>query len=145
MIRALTAADTEAAMRLYGDLAGEGALAEPQAFATLLSHPGTTVLGDWDGPVARAMLTLHILPNMTQAGRPYALIENVVTLADHRGAGHGRRVMEAAVQMAWGADCYKIMLLTGRTAQARGFYEALGFSAEEKWGMTLRRVPVRGT
>lgn len=46
MIRAFTAADTEAAMRLYRQLVGEGALAEPQAFAALLGHPGTTVLGD---------------------------------------------------------------------------------------------------
>ncbi|MEO1779451.1 MAG: GNAT family N-acetyltransferase, partial [Pseudomonadota bacterium] len=144
-IRRRKGADTEAAMRLYRQLVGEGALAEPQDFAALLSHPGTTVLGDWNGPVARAMLTLHILPNMTQAGRPYALIENVVTHADHRGAGHGRRVMEAAVQLAWGADCYKIMHLTGQTARARGFYEALGFSADEKWGMTLRRAPLRSS
>ncbi|MEO1364479.1 MAG: GNAT family N-acetyltransferase [Pseudomonadota bacterium] len=91
------------------------------------------------------MVTLHILPNMTQGGRPYALIENVVTHAEHRGAGHGRQVMEAAVAAAWAADCYKIMLLTGQTAQARGFYEALGFSADEKWGMTLRRAPLRQT
>ena len=93
--------------------------------------------------MARAMVTLHILPNMTQGGRPYALIENVVTHADHRGSGCGRRVIEAAVQRAWEADCYKVMLLTGQRAKARCFYEALGFSADEKWAMTLRRAPVR--
>ncbi|WP_299688964.1 GNAT family N-acetyltransferase [uncultured Tateyamaria sp.] len=143
MIRAFFAADTDAAIRLYRHLVGDQPLAAPETFAAVIAHPGTTVLGDWDGAFARAMATLHILPNMTQGGRPYALIENVVTDADHRGAGHGRRVMEAAVQAAWGTDCYKIMLLTGQTAEARGFYEALGFSADEKWGMTLRRAPLR--
>ncbi len=51
--------------------------------------------------------------------------------------------MQAAIDAAWAADCYKIMLLTGRTAEARGFYEKLGFGTDEKWGMTIRRVPER--
>lgn len=89
------------------------------------------------------MATLHILPNMTQGGRPYAVVENGVTHSDHRGAGHGRVVMQAVIDAAWSADCYKIMLMTGRIAKARGFYEKLGFGADEKWAMTLRRVPVR--
>ncbi|MEO0666462.1 MAG: GNAT family N-acetyltransferase [Pseudomonadota bacterium] len=143
MIRAFTAADADTALTLYRHLVGDQPVAGHAAFARLIAHPGTRVLGAWAGEVAQAMVTLHILPNMTHGGRPYALIENVVTHAEHRGVGHGRQVMEAAVSAAWAADCYKIMLLTGRTAQARGFYEALGFSADEKWGMTLRRAPLR--
>ena len=143
MIRDFAPAAADMAIRLYNHLVGDRLVASPSAFATVLAHPGTTVLGDWEGDMARAMVTLHILPNMTQGGRPYALIENVVTHADHRGSGCGRRVMEAAVQRAWEADCYKVMLLTGQRAKARCFYEALGFSADEKWAMTLRRTPVR--
>lgn len=143
MIRAFSTADTEAALMLYRHLVGDQPLADAQAFEKLVKHPGTTVLGCWVGNVARAMVTLHVLPNMTQGGRSYALIENVVTHADHRGAGFGRQVMTAAMDAAWAADCYKIMLLTGQGAQARGFYQALGFSADEKWGMTLRRAPIR--
>ena len=143
MIRAFTAADAEAALILYRHLVGDKPVADHAAFARLVEHPGTCVLGDWAGDAARAMATLHILPNMTQGGRPYALIENVVTHTAFRGAGHGRQVMHAAVAAAWAAECYKIMLLTGQTARARGCYEALGFSADEKWGMTLRRAPLR--
>ncbi|MEO0746560.1 MAG: GNAT family N-acetyltransferase [Pseudomonadota bacterium] len=101
MIRAFTAADADAALTLYRHLVGDQPVADHAAFARLIAHPGTRVLGDWAGDVARAMVTLHILPNMTQGGRPYALIENVVTHAEHRGAGHGRQVMEAAVAAAW--------------------------------------------
>lgn len=143
MIRAFTSADAGAAMTLYRHLVGDQPLADASAFASVIGHPGTTVWGAWDADLAVAMATLHILPNITQGGRPYALIENVVTHAAHRGCGHGRQVMEAAVDAAWAAECYKIMLLTGQTAQARGFYEALGFGADEKWGMTLRRAPLR--
>ncbi|WP_299043736.1 GNAT family N-acetyltransferase [uncultured Tateyamaria sp.] len=142
-VRPLGVEDTQDALRLYSHLAGDQALADGTAFATLTSHSGTTVLGAFDGDVLTAMVTLHILPNMTHGGRPYALIENVVTHADHRGRGRGRQVMQAAIDAAWVAECYKIMLLTGRTANARGFYEKLGFGADEKWGMTLRRVPRR--
>ena len=80
---------------------------------------------------------------MTFSGRPYALIENVVTLNSHRGQGCSRAVMQEAAQRAWRAGAYKIMLLTGQDAGARGFYEKLGYTAEEKFGMTLRRAPKR--
>ena len=52
-------------------------------------------------------------------------------------------VMEAAIDAAWASDAYKIMLMTGRTANAREFYETLGFSGDEKWAMMMRRVPLR--
>lgn len=142
-VRPLTLADTAAAFALYLDLVGDGDLAGPDQFAAVLAHPGTTVWSVWDGAHLRAIATLHILPNVTQGGRSYAMIENVVSHHKHRGAGYGRRVMEAAMDAAWAVGCYKIMLLTGRTAQARGFYERLGFSADEKWGMSLRRAPLR--
>ena len=119
------------------------AIAGPGQVATVLDHPGTAIWGAWEGSALRAMATLHILPNVTQGGRAYALVENMVTHRDHRGAGHGARVMHAVVEAAWAAGCYKIMLMTGRTAAARGFYEKLGFGAEEKWGMTPRRAPLR--
>lgn len=130
-------------MVLYRHLVGDQTLASADSFGTVLTHPGTSVLGAFAGDALVSMATLHILPNMTQGGRPYALVENVVTHCDHRGAGHGRVAMMAVIDAAWGADCYKIMLLTGRTAEARGFYEKLGFGADEKWGMTIRRAPVR--
>ncbi|MEL6620434.1 MAG: GNAT family N-acetyltransferase [Pseudomonadota bacterium] len=143
-VRTLTKADIAAALVLYRHLVGDAALAGPERVAAVLDHPGTSLWGAWDGAAAlRAMATVHILPNVTQGGRSYALVENVVTHRDHRGVGHGRRVMEAVIGTAWAAGCYKIMLMTGQTAEARGFYETLGFSADEKWAMTLRRAPLR--
>ena len=89
------------------------------------------------------MATLHLLPNMTYGGRPYGLVENVVTLSAMQGQGLGRAVMEAVIAAAWEADAYKIMLLTGKEAGAKGFYYKLGFSNEQKFGMMLRRVEMR--
>ena len=76
---------------------------------------------------------------MPYGGRPYGLIENVVTLAPHRGQGLGRAVMQALIAAADVADAYKIMLLTGQGRDAKGFFLALGFDADEKHGLILRR------
>lgn len=141
-VRPLGPDDFEDAHALYADLTNGPAPpagAEGRAaFQAVLEHPGTAILGaEADGRVV-AMATLHILPNMTYGARPYALAENVVTLAARQGRGHGRAVMEALATRAWDAGCYKVMLLTGAGRGAMGFYEKLGFSAEEKFGMVLR-------
>jgi len=146
-VRAATCADFAQVHALYKDLVGDTPVpdgADGQAqFATVLSHPGTSIfLAERQGR-ARAMVTLHLLPNMTFAARPYALIENVVTAHGYHGQGLGRAVMTHAADVAWAANAYKIMLLTGQTAGARGFYERLGYRADEKFGMTLRRAPPR--
>ena len=142
-VRRANNADSESLLRLYRDLVGEAAIGGADALRAVLAHPGTEI---WCAPASdglAAMCTLHVLPNVTQSGRPYALIENVVTRRDLQGQGYGRLVMTAAIDAAWSKDAYKIMLLTGRTAAARGFYERLGFRSDEKWGMSMRRVPLR--
>jgi GNAT superfamily N-acetyltransferase len=83
------------------------------------------------------------VPNLTRGARPYGLIENVVTHPDWRGRGIGTAVLHHALNLAWDADCYKVMLLTGRTDEATlGFYERAGFAGGEKTGFVAR--PPRG-
>lgn len=143
-VRLLESADFVDAQALYGALVGPeidvGGCAE---FDAVLAHPGTQIWGAFEGGVLTSMVTLHVLPDMTFRARPYAVIENVVTRPDRQGCGFGRRAMEAALAAAWKADAYKVMLLTGKTLQAKGFYERLGFTSDEKHAMTKRRVPVR--
>lgn len=145
--RTLVPEDFDGAVALYHELAGNRGIVggEPgrALFRSILEHPGTTIHGaEIDGKVV-AIATMHLLPNMTYGGRPYALVENVVTLDAFQGRGLGRGVMQSIIDAAWAADAYKIMLLTGRRAQARGFYENLGFDGDEKHGMILRRLPSR--
>jgi GNAT superfamily N-acetyltransferase len=83
------------------------------------------------------------VPNLTRGGVPYALIENVVTHAEHRGRGYGKAVLEAAIAKAWELDCYKVMLLTGSKNPATlGFYQSVGFE-QTKTGFETRRLPKR--
>ncbi len=142
IVRALTEEDAEQALALYGLLSTGSPLQGSKGkarFCAVLGHPGTTIFGAVSSGVLKSMLTLHLMPNVTNSGRPYALIENVVTATDARGQGFATAVMQAAIAEAWAKDAYKIMLLTGRGNEARTFYEKQGFTAEDKWGMTLRR------
>jgi GNAT superfamily N-acetyltransferase len=112
-------------------------------FSKVISQEGSAIYGaELDGRIV-AMATLHVLPNLSKARPVYCLVENVVTLRAFQGQGLGRCVMNAVIEAAWAAGAYKIMLLTGSDAGAKGFYEKLGFSAESKIGMQMRRVPAR--
>lgn len=109
------------------------------AFAAMLAQPGLTVFLATEGKEAVATATLQIVPNLTRAARPYALIENVVTLENRRGRGYGRAVVRHAVEAAFAANCYKVMLLTGRQRpEVHAFYESCGF-VQNKTGFQIRQ------
>ena len=77
--------------------------------------------------------TLVIVPNLTRGARSYGLIENVVTHAGHRRTGLGRAVLSFALDAAWQAGCYKVMLATGsRREETLRFYEGAGFECAGK-------------
>lgn len=109
--------------------------------ARFAAMPGSGVFIALVEPQIVATVTIAIVPNLTRGGRPYALLENVVTHADYRGQGYGQTLMEAVIEHAWLADCYKIMLLTSSKSPAvLGFYQSLGFT-NSKTGFELRPSP----
>ena len=114
-----------------------------QRFAQLQAYSGSGIfVGLIDGAVV-VSCTLIVIPNLTRGGQPYALIENVVTRADVRGRGYGKEILRAAVEAAWQADCYKVMLMTGsKQPSTLQFYASAGFE-QNKTGFQVRRIPVR--
>lgn len=107
-----------------------------EAWHAMLHQPGfTCFVGVADHRLA-ASCCLAIIPNLTRGGRPYALVENVVTHRDYRRRGFGR-----AVIAAWRAGCYKVMLLSGsRQPEVKRFYESCGFRTDDKTGYVARPV-----
>lgn len=80
-----------------------------------------------------ASCLLAIIPNLTRGGRPYGLIENVVTHADFRKRGLATGLLHHALEQAWRVRCYKVMLMTGRKDEATlRFYRQAGFVAGAK-------------
>jgi GNAT superfamily N-acetyltransferase len=105
--------------------------------------PGSTVLLGLLHDELVASCTLIVIPNLTNGGKPYALIENVVTDARHRGQGYGTHILHAAAKAAWDAGCYKVMLLTGsKQPSTLNFYENAGFE-QTKTGFQMRRISAR--
>lgn len=86
-----------------------------------------------------ASCTLVLVSNLTRGGRPYALIENVVTHSSFRRRGYGTAVLKKAVEMAREKGCYKVMLLTGRKDEGVfSFYESAGFDRSKKTGFYMQ-------
>ena len=80
-----------------------------------------------------------IVPNLTRGGRPFAIIENVVTKAESRNQGVGKHLMQHVISFAKENQCYKIMLQTGSSNPAtHGFYKSLGFRDDEKVAYVIR-------
>ncbi|MGJ8525263.1 hypothetical protein LMG33818_000991 [Halomonadaceae bacterium LMG 33818] len=140
-VRAAVSNDLPTLLALYqhlnkGDEIPDAASAEA-ALAQLSSMPGSELLVGFEGDTMVAACTLMILPNLTRGGRPFALIENVVTHAGYRHKGYARKVLACATEQAEYYGCYKIMLLTSGDTDICHFYERVGFE-QTKTGFQIR-------
>ena len=144
-IREAEAADLPALIALYNELS----LDEPRedaaaierysaAFSEIESLTGHHVLVAEDDGRLVGSVTVIVAPNLTYQGTPFALIENVVVTESARGRGVGALIMNAAIDIAREAGCYKVTLTSNkRRADAHRFYERIGFD-ERKEGFQLR-------
>ena len=59
---------------------------------------------------------------------PFGLMEDVFVHEDHRGSGLGKKIIDAIIQMAKDAGCYKL-IATSRTDRPKlhMYYKKLGF------------------
>ncbi|MCK1362660.1 GNAT family N-acetyltransferase [Bradyrhizobium sp. 199] len=117
----------------------ETAAAE-RVWATLLSSSFMNVIVAQAAEALVSSCTLAIVPNLSRGARSYGVIENVVTHADYRRRGLGRRVLAHALDLAWQADCYKVLLATGSKRETTlRFYEGAGFLRGGKTYFEVRR------
>jgi len=95
--------------------------------------------------VARAALRqLLAIPTLTNGGRPFAIIEHVVTASAFRRQGLSQQVLAQALTLAWELDCYKVMLLSGEgREEAHRLYEKLGFKAGIEKGFVIKQAEAR--
>lgn len=142
-VREATPEDLPEILRLYRQLhpddpvLGEGRAAEIQE--AILASPWFSIFVlEREGRIL-ASCYLNLIPNLTRGGRPYAIIENVVTDEAFRGRGLGKALMGAVLGRAWAHGCYKAMLQTGsKRASTHAFYRACGFSGDDKKGYVAR-------
>lgn len=124
-------------LALYRHLHPEGWLEEgPDAqkiWQAIQAAPGYHIVVAEEGGELVSTCTLLIVPNLTHLGRPYGLIENVVTHPAHRGKGLATGCLNFARQLAQEQGCYKLMLMTGSKRQSTlHFYERAGYRSDVK-------------
>ena len=143
-VRRLAAGDLDALLALYEDID----LFDPSSDRRSVEHTWERILASdlivHLGVFVEGVLasTCHavIVPNLSRGVRPYAIIENVGTLATHRRRGLGSLALRALIAHCWEAGCYKIMLASGvQRSGAHAFYEALGFDSRAKQSFVFKR------
>jgi GNAT superfamily N-acetyltransferase len=109
-------------------------------FEQVLREPWLSLCVLEDRGQMQSACYLNVIPNLTRSARPYGIVENVVTDAAARGKGYGMRIVAYALERAWEAGCYKVMLQTGsKNESTHAFYRACGFSADDKCAYVARR------
>lgn len=108
-------------------------------WAEIMQDPGQTIFVAEKAGILIASCTLTIIKNLTRGGKPYALIENVVTHSGYRKMGYGRAVLKKAIETARENGCYKVMLMTGRKDEGTLlFYEKVGFERGMKTAYCIK-------
>ena len=128
-------------MRQLNPLDPEASEIELQVFKEIINSKYLDLFVAEDGGVLLGSCYINVIPNITRGGRPYAVIENVITDSAHRNRGIGKSLLDHAVELAWEQSCYKVMLMSGRTEGAvHSFYRKCGFNADEKQAY-IQRAP----
>ena len=99
------------------------------AFDAIAADPSAALMvADDDGEVV-GVLQLFVLQHLQERGGRCAEIESVHVAADRRSQGIGAVLVEAAVERARAAGCYRVQLTSNLARpDAHRFYERLGFT-----------------
>lgn len=139
-IRSARLDDMEALLALYRELHPEDDPPPPEKERRRLFREALAtveiLVAEEDGRLT-ATAMLAVVPNLTRGMKPFGVVENVVTAADHRRKGLGRLIMSSLIERAKDRGCYKIMVLSKQTPEALSLYRSLGFEQGLKTGMTL--------
>ena len=149
LIRACTLQDMAGLLALYRELRPHDPALAPDtartALTALLAQPHLHLLvAEVDGQLA-ATCQLGVIPTLSNGGRPFGIIEHVVTASAFRRQGLSQKVLEQALSLAWGLDGYKVMLLSGEGRdEAHRLYEKLGFKAGIEKGFVIKQAEAQG-
>jgi GNAT superfamily N-acetyltransferase len=91
-----------------------------------------------DGGIV-GMCTVGRVEGISNDGRPFSVIENIVVEESRRSKGIGRSLINHALEIARGWGCYKVVLETGTKQEWKlSFYEKCGLIRGEKTAFIKR-------
>ena len=111
---------------------------QARGLRSIIASPdtGSILVAGEPGRVIGMVSLLYL--TSTALGSRVALLEDMVVAASHRGAGHGDRLLDAAIDHARATGCRRITLLTdGGNAAAQRFYTRHGFARSGMLPMRL--------
>jgi GNAT superfamily N-acetyltransferase len=141
-IRKATKADLPQLLKLYRELQPDDQLIDESMASVVweqaVSSGVTYVVAESVGIIV-ASCYIAIIPNMTRQCAPIGFIENIITAADYRRQGIGRKLLKSTVEYAKKQGCYKVTLQSGmKRVDAHKFYESIGFDGNSKRAFELR-------
>jgi ribosomal protein S18 acetylase RimI-like enzyme len=144
IFRRATAADVPAIVALLADDvlgAAREAPGDPSyaaAFAAIEADANQLLAVAEDQGRVAGCLQVSFIPGLSHRGAWRGQVESVRVAADRRGSGLGRELLAWAIAQCRARGCTIVQLTTDKSrAQARRFYESLGFTASHE-GMKLR-------
>lgn len=119
--------------QLHDNLIPDNNHVPKELWGKILSDENHHIVVAVEGEKIVSSCVILIVPNLTHAQRPYALIENVITDTSYRKKGIATACLNYAKEIALKENCYKIMLLTGAKENGTlNFYEKAGFNRHDK-------------
>ena len=142
VIREANKADLPRILELYKELQPHDPPIDADMAASVWEQAAdngvTYFVADHGGSIA-ATCYVAIIPNITKRCASIGFIENIVTAAEYRRCGIGRKLLEATVEYAKAQGCYKVTLQSGiKRTEAHEFYEAMGFDGNSKRAFEIR-------
>jgi GNAT superfamily N-acetyltransferase len=108
-------------------------------WSEMLANSNVSVVIGVDLGAIVSSCMLGVVPNLANGGRPFAVIEHVITAPSHRRKGFGRAVLEFTLAVAWSRQCYKVVLLSGaERSEAHRLYESVGFRSDTERGFVAK-------
>jgi GNAT superfamily N-acetyltransferase len=147
VVRFAAARDLQGVLALYKELRPhDPELVSEQAEARwrelLAQSHIRVVVAESEGKLASTCM-IALVTNLASGGRPFGVIEHVVTLPQFRGRGLARATLQRALDYAWSQSCCKVMLLSGmQRAEAHALYESMGFSGDIERGFVIKPAPM---
>jgi len=105
----------------------------------LLSQSHIRVVVAQSEGILASTCMVALVTNLASGGRPFGVIEHVVTLPQFRGRGLAKATLQHALDFAWSQSCCKVMLLSGmQRGDAHALYESLGFRGDIERGFVVK-------
>ncbi len=132
-IRPATGTDLPHVLRLLGEMYPEdpslSGTAADRIWAEISEQTGRSLLVADDG-AGELLGTVDcvVVPNLSRAGRPRLVMENLIVSEAHRRRGVGRLLMAGVREIAEREGCYKVQFLSAEDAYVHEFYRSCGYT-----------------